>query len=323
MGRHALEAGQRCDLEVRFAREGRGLAALKIGCLAPIPDDSVARAAGLASACDAAVVIIGLNRDWETEGNDRRDMELPGAQNELIERVAAANPNTAVVVNCGAPVRMPWIDDVASVLQVWYGGQEAGNALADILFGDQTPSGKLPTTFPRRLEDTPAFVNYPGENGEVLYGEGVFVGYRYYDTKRIEPLFPFGHGLSYTTFAYGDLVLSEPQISSADLAAGRVLAVSVTVENTGSRPGAEVVQLYVRDIASRLARPDKELRAFEKVELAPGTSAEIQFSLDERDLAFYDPADPGWVTESGEFEILVGSSSRDIRASASFRVSAG
>jgi beta-glucosidase len=241
------------------------------------------------------------------------DMELPGRQAELVERVAAANRNTVVVVNAGSPVAMDWLDRVPAVLEIWYPGQELGNALADVLFGDVNPSGKLPTTFPKRIEDNPAYLNYPGENGEVLYGEGIFVGYRYYDRKRIEPRFAFGHGLSYTRFSYGELRLDRDRMAMDD-----ELVVSVGVTNSGERAGSEVVQLYLSDLECSLARPDQELKAFDKVALEPGETKTVRFTVNRTALSFYDPAREGWVAEPGDFEIRVGSSSRDIRARARF-----
>jgi beta-glucosidase len=175
-------------------------------------DDLIAEAVELARRSDVVVLIAGLNKEWESEGFDRVDMKQ-SAQDELIERVAAANPRTVVVLNVGSAVEMPWIDKVPTVLQLWYNSQEQGNALSDVLFGDVNPSGKLPTTIPVRLQDNPAYINYPGENGKVRYGEGLFVGYRYYDKKELAPQFPFGHGLSYTTFEYGNLHLSAAQVS--------------------------------------------------------------------------------------------------------------
>ncbi|RME80975.1 MAG: beta-glucosidase, partial [Caldilineae bacterium] len=263
-------------------------------------------------------VFAGLPKEWESEGFDRVNMDLPGQQNELIRRVAAANPRTVVVLNAGSPLTMPWLDDVAAVVQAWYGGQEAGNAIADVLFGDAEPAGRLPTTFPRRLADNPAYLNYPGENGHVLYGEGLFVGYRYYDKKGIEPLFPFGFGLGYTDFEYGNLRLSADQLTPDD-----VLTLTVDVQNTGSRPGSDVVQVYVRDVESRLVRPEKELKAFAKVRLQPGETQTVRLSLDRQALAYYDPAVPGWVAEPGEFEVLVGRSAADIRLRERFRLLAG
>jgi len=267
----------------------------------------------LAAECDAAIVFAGLTDEWESEGFDRPDMELPGDQAKLIEQVAAVNPNTIVVLNVGSPLHMNWLDDVAAVVQAWYLGQETGNAIADVLFGDVNPSGRLPTTFPRRLQDNPAHLNYPGENGQVLYGEGLFIGYRYYDKKDIAPLFPFGYGLSYTTFAYRNLKLSKPKYATGD-----TIQFSVDVENTGSQAGKEIVQVYVRDVQSRLMRPEKELKAFAKVALEPGETKTISFTLDEEALSYYDPKSKRWVAESGEFQALVGSSSRDIHLMKSF-----
>ncbi|MFN8497121.1 MAG: glycoside hydrolase family 3 C-terminal domain-containing protein [Anaerolineae bacterium] len=275
------------------------------------PADPIAEAARVAAGADVAVVFVGLTPEWESESFDRVDMELPNEQARLIEAVSAANPNTIVVINAGSPITMRWLAGVRGVLQTWYLGQETGNAVADVLFGDVNPSGKLPTTFPIRLEDTPAYINYPGENGKVFYGEGLFVGYRYYDKKDVAPLFPFGYGLSYTTFEYRNLTVT-PQ--------GEGAGVSVDVQNSGGRAGAEVVQVYVRDVASRLVRPDKELKAFARVDLAPGETKRVEFSLDRDALAYYNPAKNGWVVEPGEFDVSVGGSSRDIRQTARFTV---
>jgi beta-glucosidase len=243
---------------------------------------------------------------FESEGNDRPNMDLPGPQVELIRAVAAVNPRTVVVLNAGAPVAMPWLDAVPAVLEAYYPGQEAGNAVMAVLWGDVNPSGKLSVTFPKRLEDNPAFLYLPGLR-EVYYGEGIFVGYRYYDTRAIEPLFPFGHGLSYTTFEYSDLK------AAAIAKIGEPVAVSVVVHNSGTRTGKEVVQLYVSDRQSSLPRPVKELKGFKKIELQPGESRTVDFVLDRRAFAFYDPLKADWAVEPGDFEILVGSSSRDIR----------
>lgn len=235
-------------------------------------------------------------------------MKLPGQQDELIRRVRAANPNTIVVINAGSAVEMPWADDVPAIVQLWYNGQEQGNALADVLFGDVTPSGKLPTTFPVRLEDNPAYTNYPGERGHVRYGEGIFVGYRYYEKKKIAPRFPFGHGLSYTTFEYANLRLSAERLTPDE-----TLTISLDVTNTGAVTGKEVVQVYVRDVHATVARPEKELKAFAKVELAPGQTQTLTFTLNREAFWFFDTAANAWAVEPGEFEILVGASSADIR----------
>ena len=281
---------------------------VNLGHLPPQSKDMIGDAVKLAKKSDVVVLVASLNYEWEAEGFDRVDMKLPGAQNELIDRVAKANKNTIVVLNVGSPVEMPWIDKVRAVLQLWYDSQEQGNALADILFGDENPSGKLPTTFPVRLEDNPAYINYPGENGKVRYGEGIFVGYRYYDKKKVDPLFPFGYGLSYTTFKYSNLKLSAKSITPS-----QTLKVKLDITNTGKVTGKEIVQLYVRDIESTFARPEKELKAFEKVELKPGQTETVTFTLDREAFWYFDTIKISWSIEPGEFEILVGASSRDIR----------
>jgi len=309
-----LEAGHEYLLTVEFARnEALMLGAVRLGVLPPVPADAIERAAQLAATSDVAIVCVGFGGDWQSEGFDRKDMELPGQQHALVEQVAAANPRTIVLLNTGSPVTMPWLERVAAVVQAWYPGQECGNAIADVLFGDVIPSGKLPQTFPVRLEDTPAYLNFPGENGKVFYGEGLFVGYRYYDKKDIAPLFPFGFGLSYTTFNYSSLQLSAEEINADD-----TLQVSVDVTNTGARAGKEVIQLYVRDKQARLQRPEKELKAFAKVHLEPGERKTATISIEHSALAYYDDLSHKWVAEAGEFEVLVGASSQDIRARTSF-----
>ncbi len=309
-----LTAGQEVAFEIEYAWEGSvQYRVLRIGCWQQRSSDLIEAAVALAARSDVAIVVAGLTKEWEREGSDRVNMDLPGDQATLIERVAAANPNTIVVVNAGSPLHMPWLDQVAAVLQSWYLGQEAGNALADVLFGDVNPSGKLPTTFPKRYQDNPAYINYPGENGRVHYGEGIFVGYRYYDMKEVEPLFPFGYGLSYTTFEYRQL-----EIRANDTGEGGKIQVSLRVGNTGDRSGQEVVQLYLRDIVSSLVRPVKELKAFAKVALEPGEEAQVVFDLDEEALEYYDDAQERWVAEPGVFEVLVGSSAKDIRLRGKF-----
>ena len=303
--------GQTYDLAVEYVKtteEDRGMLSVRFA-FAPDPDDRIARAVKLAKSADVAVVFAGMPQGFESEGGDRPDMALPGPQDELIRAVAEANANTVVVLNCGSPVEMPWIDDVAATVLAFYPGQEGGNAVTNILLGEVNPSGKLSVTYPKRYEDNPSFINYPGTR-EVRYGEGIFVGYRYYDQKDVEPLFPFGYGLSYTTFAYSDLQVP------AKAEAGAPVEVSVQVTNTGQRAGKETVQVYVHDQASSLVRPPKELKGFEKVSLEPGETATVRLALDQRAFSFYDPFRKEWVTEPGAFDILVGASSRDIRASA-------
>ncbi len=214
IGAVELRAGEPVSLTAEFSRATKAImAGMRIGMAPPTLVDDIEHACDVAAAADVAVVIVGLTGEWESEGHDRADLELPGSQGELIRRVARSNPNTVVVINAGSPIRMgDWLGSAKSVLQVWYAGQEYGNALADVLSGTVNPSGRLPMTVPKRIEDTPAFVNYPGERGHVRYGEGIFVGYRYYDHKQIEPEFPFGHGLSYTQFEYAKLATDRTQL---------------------------------------------------------------------------------------------------------------
>jgi beta-glucosidase len=273
-----------------------------------------AKAEKAAAEADGVILVVGSNSDWETEGNDREDMSLPGDQADLIERICRINPNTVVVLNAGSPVEMPWFDSAPAVLQSWFPGQEFGNALADILFGDVNPSGKMPTTVPFRLEDTPAFTCYPGENNRVLYGEDLFAGYRWYDKRDIRPRVPFGHGLSYTTFDYGEIEVPET------VRQGETVTVTIPVTNSGDRQGMETVQLYLGNPACRLMRPVKELRGFRKIDLSPGETRIVEFSLDDRLLAFWDPEVGNWAVEPGGYEMQVGASSRDIRAVARFEV---
>jgi len=306
-----MVAGQRYAIKVEYNWEGNPLwRSLSLGHLPPHAPDLMAEALEAAATSDVIVLVAGLTPEWESEGFDRVDMKLPGLQNELIERVAEVNPNVVVVLNNGSPVEMPWLDKVRGVLQLWYDSQEQGNALADVLFGDVSPSGKLPITFPKRLQDNPTFINYPGENGKVVYGEGLFVGYRYYDKKEMAPLFPFGFGLSYTTFEYSNLRLNREKFNIAD-----GLTATMDVKNTGKRTGQEVVQIYVRDVRSSLVRPQKELKKFFKIVIKPGETITVTTYLDKEAFWFYDPAQSAWITQPGEFEILVGSSSQDIRLS--------
>lgn len=277
------------------------------------PDEVIDRAVAAARQADVAIVVAGLSHSnhLDDEGTDRIDLKLPWRQDELIARVAQANPRTIVVITSGAGIEMePWLAKVPAVLQAWYPGMEGGTALASILFGDVNPSGKLPCTFVKRLGDSPAHAlnAYPGENGTVRYVEGLLVGYRWFDTKQIEPLFPFGHGLSYTRFEYSNL-----RISNASPA-----VVRFDVANSGDRDGAEVAQLYVQDVKSTLPRPLKELKGFKRIELKAGEKQTVSIPLDSRALSFYDPDKACWIAEAGEFAIHVGSSSRDIRLKGSF-----
>ena len=276
----------------------------------------VEAAAAVAADADFALVMAGLPLSYESEGIDRTHIDLPPSHNKLISAVAKVQPNTAIILTNGSAIAMPWIDQVSAVLETWLGGQAGAGAIADAVFGKVNPSGKLAETFPVRLEDTPAYLNFPGEDGQVIYGERMFVGYRYYDKRNIEPLFPFGHGLSYTEFAYSDLKLSATELTDKDQ-----LQVSLTVSNTGKVTGKEVIQLYVADPESSVQRPTKELKAFDKIELKPGESKEVSFTLNKRDFSYYSKVYNRWLAESGKFEILIGSSSRDIRLQGSLTLS--
>mgnify|MGYP002510923213 CR=1 FL=1 len=270
-------------------------------------DKLLAEAVETAKNADVAVIFAGLPDKFESEGFDRKHMSMPDCQNELIEKVAAVQPNTIVVLHNGSPVEMPWIDKVKGVVEAYLGGQAVGGAVCDILFGKVNPSAKLPETFPLRLEDNPSYLSYIGEGDVVEYREGIFVGYRYYDKKKMDVLFPFGYGLSYTTFEYSDLTVDKEQLKDTD-----TLKVSVNVTNTGSMAGKEVVQLYVADKESTVIRPVKELRDFAKVELAPGETKTVTFVLDKKAFAYYSVRIHDWHVESGEFDIMIGKSSRDI-----------
>ncbi|MBP1537594.1 MAG: glycoside hydrolase family 3 C-terminal domain-containing protein [Ruminococcus sp.] len=260
-----------------------------------------------AKKCDTTVVFCGLTDLYESEGFDRKHMKMPANQLELIDKVCEVCSNVVVVLHNGSPVEMPFKNKVKSILEMYLGGQAVGGAACDLIFGKVNPSGKLAETFPEKLSDNPSFISFPGEMDDVQYREGIFVGYRYYDHKQIEPLFPFGHGLSYTTFEYSDIKLSSNAINADD-----ELTVSVKVTNTGKVEGKEVVQLYVTDKESSLIRPVKELKGFEKVSLKTGESKNVMFKLDKRAFAFYSEAAHDWLVEEGDFIISVGSSSRDI-----------
>ncbi len=265
------------------------------------------------SEADAVFIFAGLDHSPgnDCENFDRKKLELPKDQIELINKTVKENPKTVVILINGSPISMEdWLDNVPSVVEVWYAGQEGGHAIANILFGDINPSGKLPLTFPKKLSDSPAHISkktYPGKEN-VYYDEGIFVGYRHFDTRNIEPLFPFGHGLSYTTFTYENLKLSKEKLTNKDK-----LLVAVDIVNTGKYNGSEVVQLYVQDIESSVERPLKELKGFKKIYLEVGQKRNVEFELDKRDLSFYDEINKRWGAEKGIFSILVGGSSRDIR----------
>ncbi|PNR96217.1 glycoside hydrolase family 3 C-terminal domain-containing protein [Petrotoga sp. 9PWA.NaAc.5.4] len=267
----------------------------------------IEKAKETAKKSDVAIIFAGLPERYESEGYDRTHMKMPENHNKLIEEVTKVQPNTIVVLSNGSPVEMPWVDKVKGIIESYLGGQAGAGAVADILFGEVNPSGKLAETFPKKLSHNPSYLNFPGEGNKVEYREGVFVGYRYYDKKEIEPLFPFGYGLSYTTFEYTDITVDKKEITDKE-----TIEVKVKVKNTGKVKGKEIVQLYVKDIESTLNRPEKELKGFEKIELEPGEEKTVTFTLDKRAFAYYNTEIKDWHVESGEFEILVGRSSKDI-----------
>ena len=272
------------------------------------PNEEMIRNAALVAVnSDKVVIVAGLPDSFESEGYDRTHMRLPRCQNELIRRVAAANPNTIVVLYNGAPVEMPWIDDVKGVIEGYLGGQAVGAATKAVLWGAVNPCGRLPETFPIQLEDNPSWLSYGGEGNTAVYNEGIFVGYRYYDRKKMKVRFPFGYGLSYTTFRYSNLLLDKGKITDQE-----TVKVSVDVTNTGDRAGAEVVQLYVGAPESDLFRPVRELKGFEKVFLEPGETKTVTFGLDARAFSYWNIRLKDWFVKSGTYHIQIGRSSRDI-----------
>jgi beta-glucosidase len=308
IGEIALAAGRAVELVVEHAKESTGVGGLRVGYHAQAEGDPVAQAAALARSADAAVVVIGLDAEWESEGGDRTSLALPGRQDELVAAVCAAQPRTAVVVNAGAPVELPWAEAAPALVWAWYGGQEAGNAVADVLLGAADPGGRLPTTLPRRLADVACHALadervYPGRGGKVVYAEGVLMGYRHFDAHRVEPRFPFGHGLSYARFEYGALAVAGDEVR-------------LELRNAGARAGGEVVQLYVAPIAAGPSRPPQQLAAFAKVELVPGEAKTVVLRPDPRAFSCWDAKQRAWRRAPGVYELRAGRSSRAIRATA-------
>jgi len=315
-----LEAGRKYAIEIEYYQAG-GDAILRFGVqsinMPKSPQDLLAEAVDAAKQADLVILSVGFDTKTEAEGIDR-SFDLPYDQTRLIHAVTAANPHCTVVLNAGGNVDMaPWIDQVDALLMAWYPGQEGNLAAAEILFGITNPSGKLPASFANKLEDNPCFPYYHDEDQDkaVTYGEGIFLGYRYWDQTDAQPRFPFGFGLSYTSFGYSPI-----QLDKSNFKQGEPVTFSVTVSNTGERAGAEVVQVYVSDIESRLPRPVKELKDFAKCQLAPGESRELTFTLDAEAFSFYDPTQHAWTLEPGEFEILIGSSSTDIRCTSAITI---
>ena len=314
-GTFELRAGEPVLVAAELHSASHSPYQLNIGCRAPQAADQMERAVAAAAAADVAIVVVGNDEVWESEGRDRKTVTLPGRQNELVEHVAAANPRTIVVVNAGCPMDLPWADRVAAVLYAWLPGQEFGNALADVLLGAAEPGGRLPFTIAAGESDYPALSTKPGEQERLVYAEGLNLGYRRFDAAGVDPRFCFGHGLSYTRIEFESL-----EVSADGLPEGDSARLKVRLHNTGTRAGKEVVQVYVADLEASVPRPPRELKGFAAVHLAPGETAEITLALEERDLAFWDEAGGGWRIEPGRFEILLGASSRDIRLRALLEV---
>jgi len=321
-----LEAGKTYKVHVDFGslptttfhKDGVtafGPGGLRLGCHRKVERTSeIAEAVELAKSVDQVVLCVGLNSDWESEGHDRKDMHLPPGNNELVEAIISANPNTAVVLQSGTPVTMPWADRAPALIQAWYGGNETGNGIADVIFGDVNPSGKLSLSFPRRNEDNPAFLNYNSDGNRVVYGEDVYIGYRHYERIGTAPLFPFGFGLSYTTFSLSGLRVSADQAADS-------LFVSLTVENSGAAAGAEVVQVYVAARQPSLGRPHKELKGFQKVFLQPQESRNIDVSISLKyATSYYAELRKTWACEKGAYTVLVGNSSDSTPLEADFEL---
>ncbi len=310
-----LVAGQGYPITIEYVRpaDAGTLPWEYVGVGLRQPRGTIAEAAALAATADVAIVVVGAASISEGEGYDRESLDLPGDQNALVEAVLAANPRTVIVLSNGAPYVLPWIDHAPAVLEAWLGGEEGPDAVARILFGRAGPSGRLPVTFPRRLEDTPAHPWYPG-GADAIYGEGLYVGYRHFDRAAEAPMFPFGHGLTYTRFAYAELEAPE------EARAGDPVEVSFTLKNVGERPGKETAQLYVRPRGPSVDRPVKELKGFAKVALAPRESRRVTISLDARAFSFWDPRSSRWVAEPGAYDLLIGGSAADIELQATVRL---
>jgi beta-glucosidase len=327
-----LDAGRPVEVVVELRATAPPAGAVQVAFTPPPYPDLLARAEHAAAAADVAVVVVGSSTDWESEMRDRATFALPGDQDLLVRRVAQANPRTVVVVNSGTAVDLSWSDEVAAVLQCWFGGEEMAAALCAVLTGAVEPGGRLPMSVPEHVEHSPSHDTFPGENGVARYGEGLFVGYRGHDHRRVPPRFPFGHGMGYTSF-----VIGAPAEATVEHRVGGTTTLVVPVENRGPRRGAEVVQCYVAPRAPRLARPPKELKAFAKVELEPGEAVTVALELDDRSFAYWDPGQadwpevstkaagspvvgaapserraPGWQVDAGAYDVWIGRSSGDL-----------
>lgn len=298
----AWEAAKVQNKNVRYAK---GFSATE-----DVADETLFQeAVQLAGQSDKVVIFAGLPDIFESEGYDRTHMHLPACQNALIQRICAVHKNVAVVLHNGSPVELPWADSVNAILEMYLGGQGVGAAATALLYGDANPCGRLPESFPIKLSDNPSYLHFPGYKGKVEYAEGVFVGYRYYDTKQMPVRYPFGHGLSYTSFEY-----SQPIVSAAAFREDASITVSVNVKNTGGCFGKEVVQLYIRDKTHAVARPDKELKGFRKIALEPGESKQVEFTVDAQSLAYYDVDLRDWYAHTGAYDLIIARSAQDIVA---------
>ena len=305
-----------CAIEMLKEREACFLFAKGFDADADKPDKKLTEeAVKIAEASETAVIFAGLPDAFESEGFDREHLDLPENQNALIEAVCKVQKNVIVVLHGGSPMLLPWEDQVKGILCMYLGGQEVGRAAVELLYGEKNPSGKLAETWPLRLEDTPSYLNFPGVDGIVNYREDIFIGYRYYDKKKMNVQYPFGHGLSYTSFSYSDLKTDKITITDKE-----TLHVSCKIKNTGTCAGKEIVQLYVKDVESSVERPVRELKGFAKIYLNPGEEKEVEFTLDKRSFSYYETLISDWFVESGEFVIEIGASSRDIRLSQSIQV---
>ncbi|TCD62616.1 hypothetical protein EIP91_006630 [Steccherinum ochraceum] len=328
-----LVAGQAVDVFVEYtntkppqgAESDRSQPALMRGvrlggCEKIDPDEAIEAAVKLAASSDVVVLVAGLTPEWESEGFDRPTLDMPGRTNELIARIGQANPNTVVCLQAGSAVTMPWVNDVRAIVQAWYLGNEAGNAIADVIYGKVNPSGRLPLTLPVREQDTPAYLSTRSENGKIHYREDLFVGYKWYQARDIKPLFPFGHGLSYTSFTFSDLRISGPSSQDATLN----VTITVDVKNIGAVDGSEVVQVYVTLPEHGLLTPKAQLRGFAKVKsLSPGTSHQATITLDKYAVSYWNDRRDAWNVAAGNYGVSVGRSSDDISLTGSFDLTKG
>lgn len=305
-------SGKKNKIKLEYYEDG-GSASVKLGWRLP-GEYPFAPAIDAAKKSDAAILFVGTSNNYESEGFDRPDLKLPSNQDDLIEEVCEVNKNVIVVLNSGSPIVMnKWLNKVDGLLEIWFGGEEIGNAVSDVLLGNYNPSGKLPVTFPKSWEDCSSFKIYRAQDSVTYYSDGIFVGYRHFDKNKIEPLFPFGFGLSYTTFDYSNL-----QVIHNSTAENKNIEVKFDLKNIGKREGAEVVQLYIKDVEASVERPVKELKGFQKINLKPGESKRVSFTLDKSALSFFDESSNKWIAEPGEFELMIGSSSRDIKFKTKF-----